>query len=470
MHRMFHASGRCGHGVPSPFRLGASAARCFVSAVAITVERTEMLNRIVSLLALWSWLMVAVGGCGPSVVESQPPQEDMVTDVPADPTAIRPFEITVPDAVLDDLKLRLEQTRLPDQLDGVGWDYGTELDYLTDLITYWREEFDWRAQEQQLNQFDQFKTRIDDLDIHFIHQRSPEADAIPMIITHGWPGSIAEFTKIIGPLTDPVAHGGAAEDAFHVVAPSMPGYGFSDKPRSRGFGPEQIAEVNAALMARLGYEKYGIQGGDWGSIVSSRHAFNHPEAAIGLHLNMLVGGPPPGGDPTEGVPPEELERSQARRSFYNTAESAYSQIQGTKPQTLGYALNDSPAGQAAWIVEKFRAWCDCNGDPESVFTRDEILTNITIYWVTQTATSSARLYYESSRAPTSRPMGRIDVPTGAAIFPYELFITPRRWAEASFNITHWTEMPRGGHFAAMEQPELFVEDLRTFFRPLRGGS
>lgn len=429
-----------------------------------------MLNRIVSLLALCSWLMVAVVGCGPSAVESQPPQEDMVTDVPADPTAIRPFEITVPDSVLDDLKLRLEQTRLPDQLDGVGWDYGTELDYLTDLITYWREEFDWRAQEQQLNQFDQFKTRIDDLDIHFIHQRSPEADAIPMIITHGWPGSIAEFTKIIGPLTDPVAHGGAAEDAFHVVAPSMPGYGFSDKPRSRGFGPEQIAEVNAALMARLGYEKYGIQGGDWGSIVSSRHAFNHPEAAIGLHLNMLVGGPPPGGDPTEGVPPEELERSQARRSFYNTAESAYSQIQGTKPQTLGYALNDSPAGQAAWIVEKFRAWCDCNGDPESVFTRDEILTNITIYWVTQTATSSARLYYESSRAPTSRPMGRIDVPTGAAIFPYELFITPRRWAEAAFNITHWTEMPRGGHFAAMEQPELFVEDLRTFFRPLRGGS
>lgn len=429
-----------------------------------------MLNRIVSLLALCPWLMVAVVGCGPSAVESQPPQEDMVTDVPADPTAIRPFEITVPDSVLDDLKLRLEQTRLPDQLDGVGWDYGTELDYLADLITYWREEFDWRAQEQQLNQFDQFKTRIDDLDIHFIHQRSPEADAIPMIITHGWPGSIAEFTKIIGPLTDPVAHGGAAEDAFHVVAPSMPGYGFSDKPRSRGFGPEQIAEVNAALMARLGYEKYGIQGGDWGSIVSSRHAFNHPEAAIGLHLNMLVGGPPPGGDPTEGVPPEELERSQARRSFYNTAESAYSQIQGTKPQTLGYALNDSPAGQAAWIVEKFRAWCDCNGDPESVFTRDEILTNITIYWVTQTATSSARLYYESSRAPTSRPMGRIDVPTGAAIFPYELFITPRRWAEAAFNITHWTEMPRGGHFAAMEQPELFVEDLRTFFRPLRGGS
>ena len=413
--------------------------------------------------------VMAVGCASPASGPDAPLEDAVAEEAPVDPTTIRPFEIAVPDAVLEDLRARLARTRLPDQLEGADWDYGTELDYLTEFITYWRDEFDWREQERRLNEFDQFKTVIDDLDIHFIHQRSPEPDAVPLIITHGWPGSIAEFTKIIGPLTDPVAHGGDAEDAFHVVAPSMPGYGFSDKPRSPGFGPEQIAEVNAALMARLGYERYGIQGGDWGSIVSSRHAFNHPEQAIGLHLNMLVGGPPPGGDPTDGVPPEELERSQARRSFYTTAESGYSQIQGTKPQTLGYALNDSPAGQAAWIVEKFRAWCDCNGDPESIFTRDEMLTNITIYWVTQTATSSARLYYESSRAPTSGPMGRIEVPTGAAIFPYELFITPRKWAEASYNITHWTEMPRGGHFAAMEQPELFVEDLRSFFRPLRSG-
>ena len=426
------------------------------------------LNPLVVVVAL---VAVAAVGCASPATEPAAPVDDAAAaEVPVDPTAIRPFTINVPEAVLDDLRARLGRTRLPDQLDGVGWDYGTDLDYLTELIAYWRDEFDWREQERRLNQFDQFKTRIDDLDIHFIHQRSPEADAIPLIITHGWPGSIAEFTKIIGPLTDPVAHGGNAEDAFHLVAPSIPGYGFSDKPRSPGFGPEQIAEVNAALMARLGYERYGIQGGDWGSIISSRHAFNHPEQTIGLHLNMLIGGPPPGGDPTDGVPPEELARSQARRSFYTTAESGYSQIQGTKPQTLGYALNDSPAGQAAWIVEKFRAWCDCNGDPESIFTKDEMLTNITIYWVTQTATSSARLYYESSRAPTSGPIGRIEVPTGAAIFPYELFITPRKWAEASYNITHWTEMPRGGHFAAMEQPELFVEDLRTFFRPLRDGS
>ena len=437
------------------------------------INRKSRLGRslLKPLLVVVALVAVAAVGCGSPATEPAASVGDAAAEeAPVDPTAIRPFTIHVPEAVLDDLRVRLGRTRLPDQLDGVGWEYGTELDYLTDLITYWRDEFDWREQERRLNQFDQFKTRIEDLDIHFIHQRSPEADAIPLIITHGWPGSIAEFTKIIGPLTDPVAHGGNAEDAFHVVAPSMPGYGFSDKPRSPGFGPEQIAEVNAALMARLGYERYGIQGGDWGSIISSRHAFNHPEQAVGLHLNMLIGGPPSGvDDPTAGVPPEELERSQARRSFYTTAESGYSQIQGTKPQTLGYALNDSPAGQAAWIVEKFRAWCDCNGDPESIFTRDEILTNITIYWVTQTATSSARLYYESSRAPTSGPMGRIEVPTGAAIFPYELFITPRKWAEASFNITHWTEMPRGGHFAAMEQPELFVDDLRTFFRPLRQG-
>ena len=383
-----------------------------------------------------------------------------------DPTAIRPFTVDVPDAVLGDLRERLARTRLPDQLEDVGWDYGAELGYVTDLITYWRDEFDWRAAERRLNALDQYKTVIDGLDIHFIHQRSPVEDALPLIITHGWPGSVAEFLKVIGPLTDPAAHGGDPADAFHVVAPSMPGYGFSDKPREPGFGPEQIADVNARLMARLGYERYGAQGGDWGSIVSTWHAFKHPEQVAGLHLNMVVAQPPAGvEDPTAGVPPEELQRSQARLTFYNTDENGYAQIPGTKPQTVGYGLNDSPAGQAAWIVEKFRAWCDCNGDPESVFTRDELLTNIMIYWATQTATSSARLYYEAGDATTG--LGRVEVPTGAAIFPYELFIAPRAWAEASYNITHWTEMPRGGHFAAMEQPELFVEDLRNFFRTVR---
>ena len=277
---------------------------------------------------------------------------------------------------------------------------------------------------------------------------------------------MAEFLKVIGPLTDPAAHGGDPADAFHVVAPSMPGYGFSDKPQEPGFGPEQIADVNAKLMARLGYERYGTQGGDWGSIVSRWHAFKHPEQVAGLHINMVVAEPPPGvDDPTAGVPPEELQRSRDRQAYYNGEENGYAQIQGTKPQTVGYGLNDSPAGQAAWIVEKFRAWCDCNGDPESVFTRDELLTNIMIYWVTQTATSSGRLYYEAGNALAG--LGRVEVPTGAAIFPYELFIAPRAWAESSYNLTHWTEMPRGGHFAAMEQPELLIEDLRTFFRTVR---
>ena len=430
----------------------------------------QLRRRSVARGALVCGLLLAAACDSPDADPVEPAGEPM-EEAPVDPTAVRPFTVDVPDAVLDDLRARLDNARLPDQLDGAGWTYGTDLDYLTGLLAYWRDGFDWRAQERRLNEFDQYKTVIDDLDIHFIHQRSAEPDAIPLIITHGWPGSIAEFLKIIGPLTDPVAHGGQAQDAFHVVAPSMPGYGFSDKPRAPGFGPEQIAEVNAALMARLGYDRYGIQGGDWGSIVSRWNAFNHPEQAIGLHINMLIAAAPRGeGDPAAGVPPEELERSRARSAFYNTAESGYSQIQGTKPQTLGYALNDSPAGQAAWIVEKFRAWCDCDGDPESVFTRDELLTNIMIYWVTQTATSSARLYYESRNAPTSRPMGRIETPTGAAIFPYELFISPRKWAEASYNITHWTEMPRGGHFAAMEQPELLVDDLRAFFGPLRDGS
>ena len=383
-----------------------------------------------------------------------------------DPTAIRPFTIDVPDAVLDDLRERLARTRLPDQLEDVGWDYGAELGYVTDLITYWRDEFDWRAAERRLNALDHYKTVIDGLDIHFIHQRSPEENALPLIITHGWPGSVAEFLKVIGPLTDPAAHGGDPADAFHVVAPSMPGYGFSDKPREPGFGPEQIADVNAKLMARLGYERYGTQGGDWGSIVSRWHAFKHPEQVAGLHINMVVAEPPAGvDDPTAGVPPEELQRSLARQAYYTGEENGYAQIQGTKPQTLGYGLNDSPAGQAAWIVEKFRAWCDCNGDPESVFSRDELLTNVMIYWVTQTATSSARLYYEAGNALAG--LGRVEVPTGAAIFPYELFIAPRAWAEASYNITHWTEMPRGGHFGAMEQPELFVDDVRAFFRKVR---
>ena len=389
---------------------------------------------------------------------------------PADPTAVRPFEIHVPDAVLDDLRDRLQRARLPDELDDAGWDYGTPLGYLTELVTYWRDEFDWREQEAALNAFDHFKTQIDGIDVHFIHQRSPDPDALPLLITHGWPGTVVEFMEIIGPLTDPAAHGGRAADAFHVIAPSIPGYGFSGHPRERGFGPESAAAVNAALMERLGYDRYGLQGGDWGAIISRWHAYNRAEAVVGLHLNMLIAGPPPGvEDPTAGVPQAELARMQERTAFFQGPETGYSHIQGTKPQTLGYGLNDSPVGQAAWIVEKFRTWCDCDGHPENIFSRDALLTNIMLYWLTESATSSARMYYESglARATGAGQPGRIEVPTGGAIFPHELFYTPRAWAEAHYNLVRWTEMPRGGHFAAMEQPELFIDDVRAFFADLR---
>ena len=417
--------------------------------------------------------LLTAAGCGSAPPEADPgaPASRMPEEAePADPEAIRPFTVAVPDAVLEDLRLRLVRTRLPDELDGADWDYGTPRGYLRELLAYWRDEYDWRAQEARLNAFDQFRTRIDGIDVHFIHQRSPEPDALPLIITHGWPGSVVEFLEIVGPLSDPAAHGGRAEDAFHVVAPSIPGYGFSGHPRQRGFGPEQAADVNAALMARLGYERYGLQGGDWGAIISRWHAFKRPELVAGLHLNMLIAGPPPGvEDPEAGVPEAELERMRERTAFFQGPETGYSHIQGTKPQTLGYGLNDSPAGQAAWIVEKFRTWCDCEGHPETVFSRDALLTNIMVYWLTESATSSARMYYESGLARAAGPgqPGRVEVPTAGAIFPHELFYTPRAWAEAHYNLVRWTEMPRGGHFAAMEQPELFVDDVRAFFAELR---
>jgi pimeloyl-ACP methyl ester carboxylesterase len=379
--------------------------------------------------------------------------------------AIVPFRIQVPDAVLSDLKQRLARTRFPGEIAGSDWDYGTNLGYLKELVAYWRDKFDWRAAERRLNQFDQFTTNIDGLDIHFIHQRSKDPKALPLAVTHGWPGSVAEFTKIIGPLTNPAAHGGNAADAFHVVAISLPGFGFSGKPAERGYGPERIAGIIAKLMARLGYTRYGLQGGDWGSAISRFAALNDASHVAGLHINFCLAGPPPGvKDPNEGVTPIELERSRARQAFFET-ERGYFLEQSTKPQTIGSALDDSPAGLAAWIVEKFRSWSDSDGNVERHFTKDDLLTNITIYWVTQTATSSARIYYENQRAKPAQ--GRVQVPTGCAVFPKEINIPPRRWVEAQYNLTRWTEMPRGGHFAALEEPELLVEDMRAFFRTVR---
>jgi pimeloyl-ACP methyl ester carboxylesterase len=394
------------------------------------------------------------------------PQLCAAQSSPAADLAIHPFTIHVPDAVLADLKVRLRNPRVPAALNGDGWTYGTDINYLKQLVAYWRDRFDWRAQERALNRFEQFTTNIDGLTIHFLHRRSKQPNAFPLLITHGWPGSFVEFTKIIGPLTDPAAHGGRPEDAFDIVIPSIPGFAFSDKPREPGYDPARIGAVEAKLMARLGYQRYGVQGGDWGAIIGTQVALNDAPHVAGLHINMCTAAAP-AGDANEGLSDAEKARLTVRQSF-QAEETGYQQIQGTKPQTIGIALNDSPVGLAAWIVEKFRTWCDCDGNPDTIFTKDELLTNITLYWATQTAASSARIYYESRHA-TPDPAGprRIEVPTACADFPKEIIWAPRRWLERRYNITRWTVMPRGGHFAAFEQPALLVDDVRAFFRTVR---
>jgi microsomal epoxide hydrolase len=381
-----------------------------------------------------------------------------------------PFTIDVSGEQVADLKRRLAQTRLPDQLPGTSWEYGTDKDYLMELLSYWQNEFDWQAQQTTLNQLDQYTMEVSDLEMHFIHQRSSNPDAIPLLMLHGWPGSISEFAHIIGPLTDPSAHEGASTDAFHVIAPSLPGFGFSEIPQGRGFNPEQIAHVVAELMAKLGYERYALAGGDWGAIIN-RHVANHyPERLIGLHTNFILAAEPPADASAKQATEAELEKRAARIDYMRN-EVGYQQIQGTKPQSLGYGLNDSPGGLAAWIVEKFHGWTDmpqdASGDLDNYISKDDILTNISIYWFTQTIASSSRIYFENSQTRPQKPMGFIHVPTGAAVFPAEIYVTPKAWAEAAYNIQHWSEMPAGGHFAALEQPQAYLNDVRTFFRLFR---
>jgi len=381
---------------------------------------------------------------------------------PAGPAAIRPYTIAVPDAVLTDLKDRLARTRWPSEIPGTGWDYGTNLSYMKELVDYWRTRFNWREQERRLNALPQFITTIDGLDIHFVHQRSSHATAMPLVLIHGWPGSVVEFTKVIGPLTEPTKFGGTAADAFHVVALSLPGYGFSGKPQARAWSNKKIAAVIAQLMARLGYTRYAAQGGDWGGIILRQLGLTDPQHLIGLHSNLCIAGPPPGANPNDGVPADEMKMVEAVRARLVT-EQGYSGIQGTKPMTLGFGLNDSPAGLAAWIVEKFRTWSDSNGAVETKFTKDELLTNITIYWATETGPSSVRLYYENRT--DAQLTGRVEVPFACARFPKELFgVVPRTWIEAQYKVEQFTDMPRGGHFAALEEPQLLVDDMRKFFR------
>jgi pimeloyl-ACP methyl ester carboxylesterase len=380
---------------------------------------------------------------------------------------IEPFRIDVGDATLADLRDRLTRTRFPDEIHGSGWGYGTELAFLRRLVAHWRDGYDWRAAEARLNGFRQFRARVGDLGIHFIHERGRGPRPFPLVITHGWPGSVAEFTKIIGPLTDPGAHGGDPADAFDVVCPSMPGYGFSDHPTAPGMDPEGIAALWDELMTGLGYRRYGAQGGDWGAMVSTYLGYRHAAHVAGVHLNMVIAMPPDPANAAEGLVEAEIVALMEAQRFL-LEETGYQRIQGTKPQTLAYALNDSPAGLAAWIVEKFRAWSDCGGDVESRFSLDELLTNVMLYWVPETAGSSCRLYCESMRAGKFPPTDfRVDVPTGCAIFPREIIRPPRRWVDRLYNVARWTAMPRGGHFAAMEEPALLVDDVRAFFRPLR---
>jgi pimeloyl-ACP methyl ester carboxylesterase len=395
--------------------------------------------------------------------------------------AIVPFKIQVPDTVLADLKRRLAQGRFADEFADAGWDYGTNLAYLKSFIEYWREKYDWRAQERRLNAFDQFKTTIDGIDIHFIHQRSKNPNAMPVLLLNGWPSSIIEYEKVIGPLTDPVAYGGRPEDSFHVVIPSMPGFGFSGKPRERGYNPERIARMWVQLMARLGYTRYAAHGSDWGNGIATRVALDDPAHLVALHLAGCGGGP--------AAPAANIGDQARTPSIPNSAVNAahnlgYQEIQSTKPQTLGYALSDSPVGLASWIIEKWYGWSDHDGDVEKVFTKDELLTNIMIYWVTNSGASSTRIYYESRHmlgglAPTPfpRPEGRVSAPTGCGSFPlqYDRRETPfdtssgeaRKAAEARYNVVHFTTMPHGGHFPAFEQPKLWVDDIRAFFAVVR---
>ncbi|MFM7224071.1 MAG: epoxide hydrolase family protein [Actinomycetota bacterium] len=369
--------------------------------------------------------------------------------------AITPFRIEVPDADIADLRERLARTRWPDQIPGSGWSYGTDLAYLQDLCTTWRDDFDWRAQEARFNRWPHFLTEIDGQRIHFIHARSDNPDALPLIITHGWPGSVAEFLDVIEPL----------RADFHVVAPSLPGYGWSGPTVEPGWHVGRVAEAWKTLMARLGYDSYGAQGGDWGAMVSARLAAIDAEHCVGLHSNMLLAFP----DDPSGIELDEIETADltAVGAFMATG-TAYQEIQGKNPQTLGYGLTDSPAGLAGWIVEKFLVWTDNDGNPEDAITREQILTNLSVYWFTGTINSSIRLYCESQRGGVFGPSNdRVTVPTAAAIFPKEIFRIPRAYAEARFNVVRYTRFDRGGHFAALEEPDLFLTDVKEFFAGLR---
>jgi pimeloyl-ACP methyl ester carboxylesterase len=374
---------------------------------------------------------------------------------------VEPFNIDIPAAEIDDLRDRLRRTRWPERAPVDDWSQGVPLIYLRQLCEYWADGYDWPARQAYLNSFPHYRTEIDGLAIHFVHLRSPHAGAMPLVLTHGWPGSFVEFLEAVGPLVEPTAHGGDASDAFDVVVPSLPGYGFSGKPAEPGWGVERTARAWAELMSQLGYDRYGAQGGDWGSNVTTTLAQQDSEHVAGIHLNMVIAFP----DPDDGELSEAERAALAAANDYMVYDSGYMKLQSTRPQTLGYALVDSPAGQCAWILEKFWSWSDTGGDPVMALEADRILDNVMLYWLPATAASSARMYFESAG---TLPSGPVTVPMGASVFPKEIIRPSRRWAERQYtDIRYWGEPEVGGHFAAFEQPGVFVEEVRRFFRTVR---
>ncbi|UYZ38068.1 epoxide hydrolase [Clostridium beijerinckii] len=379
--------------------------------------------------------------------------------------SIKKFNIQVSDEVLNDLKYRLDHIRWPEQLENSSWERGTDINYLKSLVSYWKDEFDWRAQEKELNRFSHFRCNVDGIDIHFIHEKGKGPNPTPIILTHGWPDSFIRYQKIIQLLTDPASYGGDPNDSFDVIVPSLPGFGFSSASKHSGMNNYAVSELWVKLMTeKLGYSKFAAAGGDMGSGVTRYLALNHPELLIGIHLTDI-------GIIRDLIMSNDTELSKDELHYKKIAsewmsnEAGYMSIQSTKPQTIAYGLCDSPVGLAAWIIEKFRGWSDCNGDLNKNFSKDELLTNIMIYWVTNTIGSSANAYYENIHSLP--PMGHIDVPTGMALFPADVLLPPKEWAMRTLNITRWTTMPKGGHFTAMEDPEHFAEEIRTFFRSYR---
>ena len=378
---------------------------------------------------------------------------------------IEPFRVAIAERELEDLRARLAATRWAREEPVADWSQGVPTAYLRDLCGYWGSEYDGRRLERRLNALPQFRTEIDGVGIHFLHARSPQAEALPLVLTHGWPGSVLEFLAAVGPLTDPVAHGGEAADAFHLVIPALPGYGFSDPPPATGWGPDRVGRAWTELMARLGYERYGAQGGDWGSAITRAVGRHDPEHVVGIHLNS---------DHVDrsvvarlGAETEFERTALAAREAFNREGRGYSRLQATRPQTVGAALADSPAGQCAWIVEKFAAWSDSGGDPERAFDRDELLDNVTLYWLTNTAASSARMYWETARAPS--PIGPAGLPYALSAFPHDINPVPERWIrEQDPDLVYYSLPERGGHFAAMEVPDLFVAEVRAGFRAILG--